>query len=79
MKRVFPVDEQELSQLKSRLSGRDNEVFDLLMQGLTYNQIADNLFVSLATVKTHIHHIYTKLGVKRREEPFIKFEGDHTK
>ena len=79
MKRVFPVDEQELSQLQSLLSCREKEVFDQLMQGFTYNQIADNLFVSLATVKTHIQHIYTKLGVKRREELFIMFEGDHKK
>ena len=74
MKRVFPADEQVLSQLQSRLSCREKEVFDLLMQGLTYNQIAGNLFISLATVKTHIQHIYAKLGVKRREELFIKFE-----
>ncbi len=45
---------------------REREVYELLGQGLTNLQIADLLFISEATVKVHVHHIYDKLGVRSR-------------
>ena len=47
-------------------SAREKEVASLIMQGKTAQETADLLFISLATVKTHIQHIYEKAGVHNR-------------
>lgn len=57
------------------LSKRENEIALLLLQGYTYRLIADRLFISLSTVKTHVHSIYTKLDIHNRTE-FIKKSAD---
>jgi len=51
---------------KARLSPREYEVYQLVGQGLTNIQIAQLLFISEATVKLHVHHIYDKLGIRSR-------------
>jgi non-specific serine/threonine protein kinase len=48
------------------LSSREVEVVRLLADGLTNQEIADTLFVSLRTAATHVDHILTKLGVRSR-------------
>ncbi len=53
---------------KYGLSPREGEVVPLLNQGLSNREIAEKLFVSLATVKTHLHSIYEKTGTKSRYE-----------
>jgi DNA-binding CsgD family transcriptional regulator len=53
------------------LTGREADVLRLLYDGKRYREIADELFVSMPTVKTHVQHIYRKLGVTRREELFL--------
>ncbi len=50
------------------LSGREIEVLHLLAEGNTNKKIAKALFVSVGTVKTHVHHIGTKLHVANRTE-----------
>lgn len=50
------------------LSERELEVLQLLGDGLSNKEIADKLFISIQTVKTHITHIFEKLGVKDRTE-----------
>ncbi|WP_022930229.1 LuxR C-terminal-related transcriptional regulator [Patulibacter americanus] len=50
----------------SRLSARELEVLQLTARGLTTQQAADELFISAATVKTHLAHIYVKLGATDR-------------
>lgn len=54
------------------LSKREIEVLELLAQGLSNQEIADKLFVSLNTAKTHISSIYSKLGVSRRTQAVEK-------
>jgi ATP/maltotriose-dependent transcriptional regulator MalT len=49
-----------------RLSERELEVLTLAAEGNTGPQIAERLFVSPATIKTHFEHIYEKLGVGDR-------------
>lgn len=48
------------------LSTREVELLELLTTGLSNQQIARQLFISVATVKTHLVHIYQKLGVDNR-------------
>ena len=48
------------------LSSREVEVLRELAEGITNQQIADHLFISLATVKTHVQNIYSKLNVSSR-------------
>ncbi|WP_353944824.1 response regulator transcription factor [Streptomyces sp. HUAS MG91] len=48
------------------LSAREREVLVLVARGTSNKEIARELFISEATVKTHLTHIYGKLGVKDR-------------
>jgi LuxR family transcriptional regulator, maltose regulon positive regulatory protein len=50
------------------LTPRESEVHELLAQGLTNEQIAKHLYISLSTTKVHVKHIYEKLGVTSRFE-----------
>lgn len=52
----------------SALTAREREVLVLLAEGHSNREIASSLFVSLPTVKTHLAHIYAKLGAKNRNE-----------
>ena len=56
----------------SLLSTRENEVLQLLSQGLLYKEISDKLGISTATVRQHIHKIYEKLHVQNRTEALNK-------
>jgi ATP/maltotriose-dependent transcriptional regulator MalT len=50
------------------LSRREQEILDLVRQGLTNDEIARTLFLSVSTVKVHMRHIFEKLGVRTRTE-----------
>ncbi len=50
------------------LTAREREVLVLLAAGHSNREIASSLYVSLPTVKTHLAHIYAKLGAKNRNE-----------
>jgi DNA-binding NarL/FixJ family response regulator len=51
---------------RARLTRREREVFDLLVQGFSNRQIGKLLFIEESTVKVHAHHIYDKLGTRSR-------------
>ena len=55
------------------LSEREQQVLDLLSQGLMYKEIADKLGISYETVHTYIRRIYEKLHVQTRTEAVAKF------
>jgi DNA-binding CsgD family transcriptional regulator len=55
-----------------KLTKREREMLDLLAKGYRYKEIADQLFISFETVRTHIHHIYEKLHVQSRTEALNK-------
>jgi len=59
------------------LSERELEVLQLLVAGRTYHEIAQTLFVSVNTVKTHLKNIYGKLGVHNRREAATKAKELH--
>lgn len=50
------------------LTEREEEIAKLLIQGITYQKISEQLFISLPTVKTHASNIYKKCNVKTRHE-----------
>lgn len=54
------------------LSRREQEILDLLSKGFRYKEIADKLFVSLDTVRSHARNIYEKLHVNSRVEALKK-------
>ena len=58
----------ELCSGAEQLSARELAVLQLIAQGCSNQQISDQLFISLHTVKTHASHINSKLGVERRTQ-----------
>jgi len=62
----FTVDEAALVQLG--LSRRELEVLQLMAEGLSNQEIATRLFVSLNTIKTHSSNLFEKMEVKRRTQ-----------
>ncbi len=57
----------------SELSEREQQVLDLLAQGLIYKEIGEKLGISYETVHTYIRRIYEKLQVRTRTEAVAKF------
>ena len=55
-----------------QLSCRELAVLGLIAQGLSNQEVAEQLFISLHTVKTHARRIYGKLGVARRTQAVAK-------
>lgn len=58
---------------QNQLSEREKVVFELVLIGKKNQEIANELFVDISTVKTHINNIYKKTGVKNRKE--LRFLG----
>ena len=61
------------AQPTENLSEREQQVLDLLSQGLMYKEIAEKLGISYETVHTYIRRIYEKLQVRTRTEAVAKF------
>lgn len=66
LKRFINKHEKPLKQLTNSLTKREIEISELINQGLSNKAIANKLFISEKTVKTHISHIFKKLGIKHR-------------
>ena len=54
------------------LTQRENEILNELVNGLSYKKIAETLFISLDTVRSHIKNIYQKLQVSSKSEAVVK-------
>jgi two-component system, NarL family, response regulator LiaR len=67
---AFTLNEKELQNLN--LSKRELEVLQLMAEGLSNHEIADRLFVSLSTIKTHSRNLFDKLDVSRRTQAIDK-------
>lgn len=64
-------DETEEENLLSYLTQREEEVLELLTQGITYKGVANKLFISETTVKTHVNNIFQKLQVNDRTQAVL--------
>lgn len=73
---LFRSEQKEAANL-AVLSSRENEILQLLAKGLLYKEIAEQLSISISTVRQHIHHIYEKLHVQNRTEAINKAFGKH--
>jgi len=62
---------QPPEQLREALTPRELEVLIQLAQGLSNAEIAEALFISEATAKTHVGHILTKLGLRDRSQAVV--------
>lgn len=68
---------EERCELDVKLSVREIEVLEQLSKGLSYNLIAQNLFLSPSTVRKHIENIYTKLQVHNKLEAIDKARNNN--
>ena len=70
---------QRKDQVRSdyHITPREVDVLTMLSKGLTYNEVADALFISVKTLKKHIYNIYEKLHVNNKVEALNKFFGKY--
>ena len=65
----FQQSQQKKSSLyESNLTEREKEILLLLIKGLSYKEIASNIFISIETLNSHIKNTYRKLNVHSRSE-----------
>ncbi|MFT0609818.1 response regulator [Rhodococcus qingshengii] len=57
---------QQMQRPQEALTARESELLSLLAEGMTNRELGKALFIGEATVKTHLGHIYAKLGVDTR-------------
>ena len=65
------VNEVSEENLLNALTQREEEVLELLTQGITYKGVASKLFISETTVKTHVNNIFQKLQVNDRTQAVL--------
>lgn len=63
---------EKINDYFQRLSRREQEILEQLSRGYRYKEIADKLFISVETVRTHIRNSYEKLQVNSRVEALKK-------
>ena len=64
----------KINSIINRLTPREREIARYIKSGLSYQQIADQLFISARTVNQHLKHIYQKVGVNSRSQLAAKME-----
>ncbi len=65
-------DKSKIVNLVEPLSDRELEVLQLVAAGLSNRQIAEQLIITVGTVKTHINHIFSKLAVQSRTQAIVR-------
>lgn len=59
-----------------RLTKRELEVVEKFRRGMTYQEIADALYINISTVRTHVKSIYRKSGVNNQRELLMLYSGE---
>lgn len=73
--KVLNMFQQQFDNIKPNtveLTKREKEILQMMVHGLSYKMIADECFVSITTICTHIRHIYEKLHVNSATEAVVK-------
>lgn len=65
---ILPPSRSDTPRGTAGLSTRETEVLDLICRGMSNLEIAEQLFVSVNSVKTYVRQIYQKIGVSRRSQ-----------
>jgi DNA-binding NarL/FixJ family response regulator len=73
----FQLKNEEKIKDEYHITRREQEILELLSKGLSYQELADKLFISPKTVRKHIFNIYEKLHVNSRMEAVNKYFGRH--
>jgi DNA-binding NarL/FixJ family response regulator len=71
-RRTAEADGELRTELLEALTDRELEILELLSRGMSNQQITHQLFLSLSTVKTHVHRIISKLGVSDRTQAAVR-------
>jgi DNA-binding NarL/FixJ family response regulator len=71
-----PPSQTAAAEPPDNLSNRELEVLQLIANGLSNTEIATRLFVTEATVKTHINHVFSKTGVRDRAQA-VRYAYQH--
>jgi DNA-binding NarL/FixJ family response regulator len=76
LRRVYAMVGQQNPESKNpELTDRETQILQMLEEGLTNQQIASRLSVSIHTVKNHAHSLFTKLGVNSRAEAVTTYRA----
>jgi DNA-binding NarL/FixJ family response regulator len=67
-----PFERDDASLKRTGISKREYEVLELISAGLSNQEIAEKLFVSTSTVKTHVSNVLGKLDANRRTEAIAR-------
>lgn len=68
-------DLNDLQDLKNKLTKQEEKIAQLILKGFSNKEIAKALFISEKTVKTHLGHIFKKLGIKSRYQLTANYLG----
>ena len=68
LSKIYGKKRNSKADLKSTLTKQEQNILQLLLEDKSNKDIAETLFVSLSTVKTHINNVYKKLNVQTRDE-----------
>jgi DNA-binding CsgD family transcriptional regulator len=72
-----PIDFENVNNEEEiQLTAREVEVLEQLSKGLKYQHIAENLFLSVGTIRKHVENIYTKLQVHNKLEAIQKAKNN---
>ena len=70
LKQIEEIDHQKIKELE--ISNREYEVLQKIAEGLSNKEIAESLYLSESTIKTHVSNLLVKLNAKRRTQALNK-------
>ena len=65
-----------LKEQPAGLTSREREILRLLARGTSRTEIAEELFISINTLKTHLKAIYKKMGVSNRDAALLRAKSE---
>lgn len=74
----LPKTKAESIDTSYHITPREKEILNLLSRGLSYQEAADELYISVKTLKKHTYNIYQKLNAGNRTEALNRFFGSST-